>query len=883
MGPDGNNNLLNNLMYRNVRQSSESQSEASSSAESDWSDINSIAAQMGLHPKDLCVERFKVDRNKLETLIKDASPTEGMNAAECFFDNVIKMTGTRISWPCRLKIGAKTKKDPHVRIVGKNSDVMKAKEQILNRLDSRGCRVIMKMDISYTDHSYIIGRCGNNIKKIMEDTMTHIHFPDSNRSSQTEKSNQVSLCGSLEGVEKARALVRLSTPLIISYELPMSVPGHPIPDNNTEYVKEAEATYNVQVKFSSRPKLNSSVVVKGSEKEAEKVQDAARQLCLYMCGNPQIQVNLQLRISPQHHDIVKGKHNVEVRRIMEYTNTKIIFPDLSDANIKQIEKSLVTITGTIDGVYRARQQLIGNLPVALIFDYPENSVKQEDINALMEQFGVFIAARHKQRQSTLCIVIKGIEKYVGKIYEARHKLLNLPKSSIVEAEIPATYYSSAEPEYNTSALVEILSSVPNSPLTPGGLLQNFTPTFPNPSFHNQLNRVPDFASLTPENLRFHALQQQALQQQVNGQNIATHLGLSVNPSYSPAHASVSPRSSSTKTSGYHSNKFFNISGSANSLEQLYPPYKPSIQINGNGVNHFPHSDNQIFVGNSTNLTRQANVSNESSNHPFEMENRLLTPSYHSPRSLEFERQRIEGLKAIDRFDLNREQVRIPTDAWAKFSLSKTSPFALESASAGVSQWAHREKLHFDKAATTGLIDSVPWNDRVPLSQFKDMHSLLSHLKLEHYISNFVVEKIDIKMFATLTGEDLLELNINALGPRKKLLLAIKQLKAETQPSPPSSEWVQLSDFKDIPSLFTHLEMKHHIENFLQNEIDMKTFLTLTTHELAELGVKSFIERKRLLMAINQLKSERFAGSAAPGAERRSSAGLIPEPKLFHIS
>lgn len=128
-------------------------------------------------------------------------------------------------------------------------------------------------------------------------------------------------------------------------------------------------------------------------------------------------------------------------------------------NINPKEKSQVTITGIIDGVYRARQQLIvrtmfilliltknslgttksfvvhcklssvvfrvtvsltfvfifeqGNLPVALIFDYPENSVKQEDLNTLMNQFGVFIAARHKQRQSTLCIVIKGIEKYVG--------------------------------------------------------------------------------------------------------------------------------------------------------------------------------------------------------------------------------------------------------------------------------------------------------------------------------------------------------------------------------------------------------------------------------------------------------------------------------------
>lgn len=37
---------------------------------------------------------------------------------------------------------------------------------------------------------------------------------------------------------------------------------------------------------------------------------------------------------------------------------QIIFPDLSDANIKPIEKSQVTITGTIDTVHRARQQLI---------------------------------------------------------------------------------------------------------------------------------------------------------------------------------------------------------------------------------------------------------------------------------------------------------------------------------------------------------------------------------------------------------------------------------------------------------------------------------------------------------------------------------------------
>lgn len=87
------------------------------------------------------------------------------------------------------------------------------------------------------------------------------------------------------------------------------------------------------------------------------------------------------------------------------------------------------------------------------------------------------------------------------------------------------------------------------------------------------------------------------------------------------------------------------------------------------------------------------------------------------------------------FDLNREQVRTPTDSWVRFSLSKTSPSFLETSTAGLTQWRHREKLNFEKSTTTGFIDGV-WNDQTPFSQFKDIHSLLSHLKLEHYISKF---------------------------------------------------------------------------------------------------------------------------------------------------
>lgn len=49
---------------------SETQSEISS-ADSDWSDIRAIANKLGVqNPDDLHTERFKVDRQKLENMIK---------------------------------------------------------------------------------------------------------------------------------------------------------------------------------------------------------------------------------------------------------------------------------------------------------------------------------------------------------------------------------------------------------------------------------------------------------------------------------------------------------------------------------------------------------------------------------------------------------------------------------------------------------------------------------------------------------------------------------------------------------------------------------------------------------------------------------------------
>lgn len=204
----------------------------------------------------------------------------------------------------------------------------------------------------------------------------------------------------------------------------------------------------------------------------------------------------------------------------------------------------------------------------------------------------------------------------GKIYEARHKLLSLHPEPIVQAKIPPAYLSSFEQDFNSSALVEILSSVPNSPLTPGGLLQNFTPTFPNPNFSNKIgNRVQDFSNLTPANLRYHAMQQQSLQQ--SNQNIASDLVTNEMQTYS----NISPRSMNANTSGYLSQLShmgsLNISGSSNSLDHA----------NESALNNLKQSENQIMIGTPTNIMPRH--LNERDIHAFEVENHLMTPVYHT--------------------------------------------------------------------------------------------------------------------------------------------------------------------------------------------------------------------------------------------------------------
>ncbi|XP_031435183.1 protein bicaudal C homolog 1-like [Clupea harengus] len=354
-----------------------------------------------------------------------------INGGEDFFQTVMDETNTQIAWPSKLKIGAKSKKDPHIKVCGKRDSVKEAKERIMSVLDTKSNRVTLKMDVSHTEHSHVIGKGGNNIKKVMEETGCHIHFPDSNRNNQAEKSNQVSIAGQPAGVEAARAKIRELLPLVLMFELPALVQADP----SSPTLQHLCQTYSFTVSFKPPSRLYGATgVVRGSQNNASAVQRGMALLLEHLAGSlaSAVAVSTQLDIAPQHHLFMMGRHSSNVKHISQRTGAQIHFPDPSTPHTHR--KSTVYIQGSVDAVCLARQHLMGCLPLVLIFDVKED-VEPQCVSALMEQLDVFISIKPKPRQPSKSVIVKSVERNAGNMYEARKILLGLENRDISSPSI----------------------------------------------------------------------------------------------------------------------------------------------------------------------------------------------------------------------------------------------------------------------------------------------------------------------------------------------------------------------------------------------------------------------------------------------------------------
>nr|XP_033321637.1 protein bicaudal C homolog 1 isoform X3 [Megalopta genalis] len=869
-------------VIQNERRATETMSEtsegtaATSLSGKSGEELRDIAAVLGItNPDELHQDRFRVDRRKLEQML--LGDNDVSKPADAFFHNVMEETNTFVTWPARLKIGAKSKKDPHIKVAGRLDDVRAAKEKIMEILDTRSNRVTMKLDVSYTDHSHIIGKGGLTIKRVMEETGCHIHFPDSNRSNHQEKSNQVSIAGEMEGVERARARVRQKlTPLIFSFELPIMGSSQTVPDSTSPYVVKIQEKYNVQVMFRTRPKLHATlVVVKGCEWEVSQVKEATMLLIQYMCQNlaSQIQVQMSMEISPQHHSIVLGKQSSNLKMIMQRTATQIMFPDAGDPNIPSLKKSNVTITGSIHSVYLARQQLVGSLPLVLMFDLPEDSmssVDTENVSQLMQSLDVFINVRHKPKQSTLSVIIKGIERNAGNIYEARMQLLGLDEPR-VHAEIPATYHipNAGTVFHGNSANGNAAGGNNNNNNNSnnnmiGSLSENLsnilTVNTQNPPYCvSPVNHSPNPMGLSPHwglpslSSMFSPLQLHHTYPYPHLNHLLTtqHV-MHNNPAMPPhthglqnhAYPGIGPLHANMSAAGLHGIHGLNGSplaerkeGSAySSLSSVSSSLSsPAISPrNVSPVNPAETSPNLDLAGMLSELSdRRAPGCEKKSLEMVVQQN--LAP-------FDYEQKKLLASKAMQTKPTSNEY-RVPTSAWSGYGLSQSiPPISTTDLSKELTNTGSSSNGSSSLTSTTTTTNAATSH---PSDLWKDPTTPVFSREID---------------FGIVSGKD----RVGQIG------ISSSNFVDSTAAS--HLNLITSHKYNDLTSMLTNIGLEKYIRLFTSHEVDMATFPSLTDKDLCEIGITAWGARRKIMLLIAEMnkRTSPFCGSAAPGAERKAT-------------
>ncbi|XP_036078516.1 protein bicaudal C homolog 1 isoform X6 [Rousettus aegyptiacus] len=864
-----------------------------------------LVAGAPLHSPEWSEERFRVDRKKLEAMLQAAAEGKG-KSGEDFFQKIMEETNTQIAWPSKLKIGAKSKKDPHIKVSGKKEDVKEAKEMIMSVLDTK-----------------------------------------------------VSIAGQPAGVESARVRIRELLPLVLMFELPIAGILQPVPDPNSPSIQHISQTYNISVSFKQRSRMyGATVIVRGSQNNTSAVKEGTAMLLEHLAGSlaSAIPVSTQLDIAAQHHLFMMGRNGSNIKHIMQRTGAQIHFPDPSNPQ----KKSTVYLQGTIESVCLARQYLMGCLPLVLMFDMKEEiEVDPQFIAQLMEQLDVFISIKPKPKQPSKSVIVKSVERNALNMYEARKCLLGLESSGVTIATSPSP---ASCPAGLACPSLDILASAGlgltglgllgpttlslNTSTTPNSLLNALnssvsplqspssgtpSPTLWAPPLANTssatgfsaiphlmipstaqatltnilLSGVPAYGhtapspppGLTPIDVHINSMQ-------TDGKKISTLNGHAQSPNIkygaistsslgekvlSANHSDPSRQSSGSEQASPKSNPvegcndaFVEVgmprspshSGNAGDLKQMIGPSKVSCAkrqtvelLQGTKNSHLHSSDRllsdpELSATESPLADKKAPGSERAAERAAAAQQnseraRLASrPSYVNMQGMLYlNEERIVRNK--EAFDYEQKkllatkamlkkpvvtEVRTPTNTWSGLGFSKSMPAET------IKELRRANHVSYKPTMTTTFEGSS-----VSLSRSNSREHLGNGSESDNWRDRNGIGPTSHSEFAASIG-----------SPKRKQNKSTEHYLSSSNymdciSSLTGSNGCNLnSSFKgsDLPELFSKLGLGKYTDVFQQQEIDLQTFLTLTDQDLKELGITTFGARRKMLLAISELNKNR---------------------------
>ncbi|KAI8321049.1 hypothetical protein GQ54DRAFT_262496 [Martensiomyces pterosporus] len=278
------------------------------------------------------------------------------------------MSGPR---SCRVQFPRASESTDEVKLKGDREVVEKVRAHIEELVAERERMTTIAISIPVSQHAFIIGRGGAQLKQLQDEHSVEIHFHSKNsRASAAEDPSAVRITGLPENCEACKsallALVRDEEKVAVPLALHQRLGGR-----SGSLWRRVRSEFDVQVDAARVDKAPARRIDEANEDESRDVvyRDTTADLAGLTAewilrgeksklaqaldiinkevASPSLGVEARLRIEPRFHRHIIGKQGSNISKIRDATGCEVTVPKRGS------ESSWVTISGDRDGVERA--------------------------------------------------------------------------------------------------------------------------------------------------------------------------------------------------------------------------------------------------------------------------------------------------------------------------------------------------------------------------------------------------------------------------------------------------------------------------------------------------------------------------------------------------
>eukprot|EP00127_Corallochytrium_limacisporum_P006245 Clim_evm4s223 gene=Clim_evmTU4s223 len=248
----------------------------------------------------------------------------------------------------RISIRAEEEK---IEIEGPKKAVEHASDALRKQVDFlTNSWKIEEISVSPALHKHLIGKGGQNIKRIKEECGVEIDFPDSD----DKESSTIRIEGEKSGVAKAvdeiaTQTAKLVDMVTIEVPVPLKYHGQIIGAKGARITELRNTFGDVQVNVPKPTENKDSITVKGQKADAEAVKTYILEL---LAEIKEQDFTLKVPIFKPYHRRIVGRKGENINRIRAETDCRIQVPDEGDPS------DAIEVIGTKENAERAKQLLL---------------------------------------------------------------------------------------------------------------------------------------------------------------------------------------------------------------------------------------------------------------------------------------------------------------------------------------------------------------------------------------------------------------------------------------------------------------------------------------------------------------------------------------------